>query len=152
MTPAIYPAHYIDQHGEESTIIANDGTTLSMVVRGVEFRGRWFDDFEPMAGIDASCFLLNRGELCACDITVPVISGSEEFPGMLHAHLDLGQPGLDREELILRLTFEESQDVYEGRCGLFDFFEIWDRMTGVVQETYLCPEFERRRPGTGYRG
>src|SRR5262245_34488805 len=29
---------------------------------------------------------------------------------------------------------------------------IWNTMTEFVQETYLCPEFERRTPGTGYRG
>jgi hypothetical protein len=27
-----------------------------------------------------------------------------------------------------------------------------DRYDRLVQETYLCPEFERRIPGTGYRG
>ena len=31
-------------------------------------------------------------------------------------------------------------------------FQIWGTMTGFVQETHLCPEFERRAPGTGYRG
>jgi hypothetical protein len=33
-----------------------------------------------------------------------------------------------------------------------DLFAIWDSMTEFVQETYLCPEFQRRPPGTGYRG
>lgn len=32
------------------------------------------------------------------------------------------------------------------------FFEVWDKGVEYVQETHLCPEFERRRPGTGYRG
>jgi hypothetical protein len=27
-----------------------------------------------------------------------------------------------------------------------------DTMTEFVQETCLCPEFEKRAPGTGYRG
>jgi hypothetical protein len=31
-------------------------------------------------------------------------------------------------------------------------FRIWGTMTEFVQETYLCPEFTRRVPGTGYRG
>ena len=31
-------------------------------------------------------------------------------------------------------------------------FQIWNTMTEWVQETYLCPEFEKRVPGTGYRG
>jgi len=33
--------------------------------------------------------------------------------------------------------------------------ELWpihDRYDRLVQETYLCPDFERRIPGTGYRG
>jgi hypothetical protein len=33
-----------------------------------------------------------------------------------------------------------------------DLFEVWGTMTAFVQETHLCPEFERRTPGTGYRG
>jgi hypothetical protein len=33
-----------------------------------------------------------------------------------------------------------------------DLFAIWCTMTEYVQETFLCPEFERRSPGTGYRG
>ena len=34
----------------------------------------------------------------------------------------------------------------------FSLMAIWHTNTEFVQETYLCPEFERRRPGTGYRG
>jgi len=33
-----------------------------------------------------------------------------------------------------------------------DFWPVLDTMTEAVQETYLCPEFEVRKPGTGYRG
>ena len=32
------------------------------------------------------------------------------------------------------------------------FWSVHDRYERLVQETYLCPEFERRVPGTGYRG
>ena len=32
-----------------------------------------------------------------------------------------------------------------------DLFRIWGEAERV-QETFLCPEFERRRPNTGYRG
>ena len=45
-----YPARYIDEHGEEETIIRNDGKTLRMRVRGVEFSGMRFEDFEPDEG------------------------------------------------------------------------------------------------------
>ena len=33
-----------------------------------------------------------------------------------------------------------------------DYFAVLDTVSEMVQETYLCPEFERRTPGTGYRG
>ena len=33
-----------------------------------------------------------------------------------------------------------------------DFWAVHDRFDRWVQETYLCAQFERRKPGTGYRG
>jgi hypothetical protein len=33
-----------------------------------------------------------------------------------------------------------------------DFWRVHDYFEEMVQETYLCQEFERRVPGTGYRG
>ena len=33
-----------------------------------------------------------------------------------------------------------------------DFWTVHDRYDRLVQETYLCPEFQRRTLGTGYRG
>jgi Family of unknown function (DUF6304) len=33
-----------------------------------------------------------------------------------------------------------------------DYFDVMETVSEMVQETYLCPEFERRTPGTGYRG
>ena len=32
------------------------------------------------------------------------------------------------------------------------YFEVLDTVRETVQETYLCPEFVERLPGTGYRG
>ncbi len=32
------------------------------------------------------------------------------------------------------------------------YFAVIDTVSEMVQETHLCPEFERRAPGTGYRG
>ena len=37
----------------------------------------------------------------------------------------------------------------KGKTSLMHFF---NNRTENVQETYLCPEFEKRIPGTGYRG
>ena len=48
--------------------------------------------------------------------------------------------------------FRGNKAGYRQVKGKHDLFAIWDTMTEYVQETYLCPEFEHRRPGTGYRG
>ncbi len=40
------------------------------------------------------------------------------------------------------LSVKNKGDYMALRCPVVD----------RVQETYLCPEFERRTPGTGYRG
>jgi Family of unknown function (DUF6304) len=222
---ARYPALYRDAHGEEATLIENDGKTLRMVVRGVEFTGRMFDDFEPSIAQDDPAlvpFSLYCGSLCSyvieCDIPLPVAFGDETLDGRLHVRLDLGNPrqgttgpvigGIDRVDLLLTLTtagqslrscgkhgwFENELDeiqhalppgIFMKNClncafsdyspygnGLFgclacfrdnkeayrsvhtkaDIFRMWDTMTEFVQETYLCPEFQRRAPNSGYRG
>ncbi len=33
-----------------------------------------------------------------------------------------------------------------------DYFDVMETVSEMVRETYLCPEFEKRAPGTGYRG
>jgi hypothetical protein len=214
-----YAASYADRFGRESTSIANDGTTLSMVVRGVAFAGSDFDGLEPVAGTDPdrlASFTLQGGCLCSCvieaDIPILVATPGGTEDGLLRARLELGQPapngGLDREHLILELRFGGRVFRSSGRSGWFedemldvqnqlppgdhlracitcaysdyspvghglfgglacfrdhkaeyravrskaDLFRIWGTMTGFVQETYLCPQFERRQPGTGYRG
>ncbi len=48
--------------------------------------------------------------------------------------------------------FRGNKDGYRTVHGKGDLFRIWDTLTGLVQETWLCPEFERRKPNTGYRG
>jgi Family of unknown function (DUF6304) len=32
------------------------------------------------------------------------------------------------------------------------YFDVMETVSEMFQETYLCPEFEKRVPGTGYRG
>ena len=32
------------------------------------------------------------------------------------------------------------------------YFAVLDTVSEMVQEIHLCPEFQRRKPGTGYRG
>lgn len=50
------------------------------------------------------------------------------------------------------MCFRDNQEEYLSVKNKADFFRMWDTRTEYVQETYLCPQFRRRRPGTGYRG
>jgi hypothetical protein len=216
---AIYPAKYSDRMGEELTTITNDGKILSIVLRGIEFRGDDFDALEPPNDADPSVlssFCIHRNELCSCvidaEIPVPIVTPHTSTEGILSVHLELGEPapngGLDREGLSLRLAFGDRVFTSKGRSGYFedelgdlqkqmpegtylraciicafsdysplghglygalacfrdnkqgylsiqskrDLFGVWGTMTEYVQETFLCSEFERRAPGTGYRG
>jgi hypothetical protein len=47
--------------------------------------------------------------------------------------------------------FRNLKEQYSQVKDKFDLFPILDQAE-VVQETYLCPEFEKRQPNTGYRG
>src|SRR4051794_17787611 len=109
-----YPARYKDRSGEERTTILNDGKALTMVVRGVRFRGNDFDGFEPQDVSDPmqlSSFSFLHGGLCNClieaDIPVPVVTPSGKVNGLLTFELELGGPlptgQMDRERLKLRL-------------------------------------------------
>lgn len=214
-----YPAKYTDSYGTETTTIINDGETLRMTIRGVEFEGDDFDSFEPheSASIDQlSSFSLHRNELyscrISCDISVPINRNGEVLAGSLIVELDLGDPipnsGLDKEQLSIVLKFEElyfsgsgtsgwfedelieiqkklPEGVYIQACinclysdyspyghGLFgtmmcfrnlkqeylrvtskeEFWPVHDRYDRLVQETFLCDDFKRRIPCTGYRG
>lgn len=48
--------------------------------------------------------------------------------------------------------FRNMKDAYRNVKSKHDLFEIWSLQAGKVQETYLCPEYEPRKPNTGYRG
>ncbi|HEU4404403.1 MAG TPA: DUF6304 family protein [Polyangiaceae bacterium] len=48
--------------------------------------------------------------------------------------------------------FRDNKAAYRAVRDKRSLFAIWDTMTEYVQETHLCPEFERRTPGAGYRG
>ena len=219
-----YRARYRDRFGEEATTILNDGETLTMVVRGVRFRGTDFDCFEPQDVPDPdqlSSFTFLHGSLCYCtieaDIPVPVVTPTGTVDGVLTFELDLGEPlptgQMDQERLKLRLAVNGQNYSSDGKSGWFEdemldvqrklppgtfmkacincafsdyspyghglfgnmicfranksgylalpsgenfekdaYFAVLDTVSEMVQETYLCPEFERRVPGTGYRG
>jgi hypothetical protein len=50
------------------------------------------------------------------------------------------------------LCFRDLRDEYQRVTSKDTFWTVHDRYTELVQETYLCGEFQRRVPGTGYRG
>ena len=47
--------------------------------------------------------------------------------------------------------FRDTKEEYRQVRGKNVEF-LWPRMAGLVQETFLCDDFEKRMPGTGYRG
>lgn len=213
-----YPTVYDDRFGEERTIIQNDGKTLRMSLRGVEFSGFMFDDFEPSIADEAKLvsFPLHAGALCSyrleCQIPISVVVSNKHTKGILQTHLEIGDPapngGINLELVQLTLTVENQSFKSSGTHGWFDdalleietalptgifmkcchtcafsdyhpvgsgtfgglacfrdhkeeylslkgksaVMHFFSKRTENVQETYLCPEFENRVPGTGYRG
>ncbi len=84
---ARYPATYRDRVGEVATTIENDGKTLRMVVRDVEFTGSMFDDWEPtsdFASPQLAGFTLWEGILCSCviecEIRAPSTACDSNYP------------------------------------------------------------------------
>jgi hypothetical protein len=79
-----------------------------MVVRGVEFTGTSLEDFEPsISGSDSalSSFSFYGGALCSCviecDMPLPIAFGDEVLDGLLHMHLELGEPRLEKGEALI---------------------------------------------------
>ncbi|ALN83201.1 hypothetical protein LA76x_5099 [Lysobacter antibioticus] len=50
------------------------------------------------------------------------------------------------------LCFRNIKDEYLRVTSKNEFWAVHGRHDRLVQETYLCGQFARRRPGTGYRG
>ena len=94
-----YAARYSDERGQETTTVHNDGSVLSMSVRGVTFHGPDFDSLGPAANSDpgrvTSFPLLHDGCLCSCvievDIPLPVNTPDGLQEGLLTA-----RPGPER--------------------------------------------------------
>jgi Family of unknown function (DUF6304) len=221
---ASYLARYQDSFGKEGTTIINDGEALTIMLRGVRFRGSDFDCFKPQDVVDSaklSSFKFRHGSLCFClieaDIPIPVVTPGQILDCLLRIFLELGDPlptgQMNQERLKLCLKVNEQTYSSEGKTGWFegemlnlqsklppgtfmkacincafsdyspyghglfgnmicfrankvgyrflplgedfdkdDYFDVMDTVSEMVQETQLCPEFERRVPGTGYRG
>jgi hypothetical protein len=51
------------------------------------------------------------------------------------------------------LCFRDSKAQYRKVKSKSDLFKLAEAIKPlIVQETFLCPEFKKRQPGTGYRG
>lgn len=216
---AKYPAIYRDEFGEETVAIENDGKTLSLVLRGKEFRGRNFHSFGISDETHLSenpSFNLCLGDLCSYsidfDIPVILVSNGAEEQIHLHVHIEYGKCDAQNKvnHEVLRLAIEHHGQVYQsgGRnlhstfdeqltelnddlpkdvylktcwnCAFSDYYSasgmfgemacfrntkkaylkvksklelarLWKQRAEDVQETYLCPEFERRQPDVGGR-
>lgn len=48
--------------------------------------------------------------------------------------------------------FRDHKDAYRAVSSKQALFDLWDKRSGFVQETFHCSEFEPRQPGAGYRG
>lgn len=218
---ATYPTVYRDAHGEENTVIENDGQTLRMVVRGVEFISNpfgLFDDFKPILGVGSEISLFKfgqLGELIAAtlqfDVPLPVVVRNEIVNMTLEVTIDLEGVGSRRvlgdaadprmalafgdhlfasrggwgsfEGEMLQIQRQMPSDAYMKCCfncaysgyspggnemwGMYchrndkeeylaadnkpQWFRLNARAAEWVQETYLCPEFQRWNGETGYR-
>ena len=218
---ALYPTIYRDAHGEEETVIENDGQTLRMVVRGAEFISPpfgSFDNFTPTSedGVGLSQFKLNSfRELIAAspqiDIPLPIVVEDEVAPSTLKVAIDLEGFGSRRllgdaadpqmtlifgdhliasrggwgafETELIQIQRQMPPNAYMECCfncafsgyspygnGLWGMYchrnykeeyvqandkREWIRLdchsAGTVQETYLCPEFQRWNGESGYR-
>lgn len=126
-----YLVNYSDKFGEEETFIQNDGETLRMTIRGIEFYGKMLDDWEPITAMSSSqkaTFSLHMNQLHSYVldfiITVPVIDQNKALSGTLRVHLDLGEPqangAVDHEKLHLDLIVEGQS--YKS-CGKHSWFD-----------------------------
>jgi hypothetical protein len=213
-----YTAKYSDAYGSEVATITNDGESLRVVLRGIEFAGPDFDSLSPAdtLGDQPRRFSLHDNCLCSCriecQIQIPVYDEGRQATGELFIDLTLGDPApngaLDQgylkivleyngrrfsgsgksgwfEDELLEIQAQLPVGVYMQACinclysdyspyghGLFgwmmcfrnlkdeytkvtskaEFWSVHDRYDRLVQEIYLCSDFKRRVPGTGYRG
>ena len=121
--PASYPANYRDEFGAETITIFNDGQTLSLVLRGIEFKGNNFHSFNISQDTDLSKrnqFNLYSDELCGysmdCDIPVWLVSNDETLKTFVHVHVEYGKPEKESNitSEVLQLAIEYQGKVYKS--------------------------------------
>lgn len=164
----IYPGKYRDELGEENITIENDGRNLRTIIRGVQFAGTMFDDFEPQWQEDDSrrdLFSFSAGSLCNCvfefEMPVTIVTPDGEVEGKLHVFLQLGKPfnvrgGLDEEIVKLKLFFEEQAFESGGTKGWFAD-ELQELLSALppgyfIKCCYNCALSEYYPAGFGFFG
>lgn len=147
VTEAQYPARYQDAHGSEPTTITNDGACLRMVVRGVAWVGRDFDQLEPEDGTPPArlaTFTLAHGALCDCALTFEmpavVVGPGGASPATIAVALTLGRPrpsgGIDAEVVRCALTWAGGRVEGTGASGWFED-ELLELQRQLPPDVYL---------------
>jgi hypothetical protein len=147
MSLARYYGTYSDSRGSDVIDFLNDGETLRVTIRGVEFAGNDFDGLSPV-GRDAVLegFTLSHfAELCACsfafEIPIPVISEGGEVLAKLHVDLELGAPRSNGgiSKLLLKSTLEYGRHrvVSSGRSGGFFDQELTEIQRQMPQSAFI---------------
>lgn len=128
----IYPAKYTDKNGEFETTIRNDGKTLRMNVRDVEFYGHSFDTFEIENGISEdrlALFSLSKTkDICnctiECEIPIKVIADEIDLDARLFIKLELGRVTekgwVEKEDVFLKLKYQDFELDSQGKSGWFE--------------------------------
>lgn len=142
-----YPAIYRDEFGEETVTIENDGKTLSLVLRGREFKGKNFHSLGILDDLkEYNSFNICLGDLCgySIDSNIPVwlISENREEQTQLHVHVEYGKCDAQNKTTceVLQLTLVYQGQVYQsdGRNfeGTFDE-QLTDLDDALPKEVYL---------------
>ncbi|MDX2043582.1 MAG: DUF6304 family protein [Acidobacteriota bacterium] len=127
----MYPAKYSDKFGDVISAIHNDGEILRINLRGIEFTGKWLDDFEAEQTIPAEqlkAFPSQQRGLSDCtlewEMPLDAVSAEQTLTGVLFAQLRLGKlrqdGGLDHVGLLLKLNLEEQLISSRGLSGFFE--------------------------------
>ena len=103
-----YQATYKDKFGEEITTIFNDGDSLKLTIRDVQFQGSSFELLTPILDQEPlpESFSLFLDALCDfeldCEIPVQVSINEQQFQTILFVHFEIGQADGSRQLTILR--------------------------------------------------
>lgn len=149
---AAYPATYRDALGEEQTVIENDGQTLRIIVRDVEFISTpfgSFDGFTPktqevgaLAGFTLDAHRDFVGATLIFDVPMPLVTDSGTIPSILTVQIDLEGAG-PREEAARnwadpRITLSVGDNRYasSGGWGCFEM-ELLQIQRQLPSDAYM---------------